>query len=111
MYFDQPNCTWCPTKGTEANSTGPDQTPQNAASDQGLHLLHTGVSIRNIVKPKKYTWHTLHDKWTRSIYKDGSVCVAFNTFSVISRRSLVARGSPMLTFIVLPHLSIMPKDT
>ena len=27
-------------KGTEANSVVPDQTPQNAASDQGLHCLH-----------------------------------------------------------------------
>ena len=29
--------------------------------------------------------------------------VAFNKFSVISRRCLVATGSSMLTFIVLPH--------
>ena len=29
--------------------------------------------------------------------------VAFNNFSVISRRCLVATGSSMLTFIVLPH--------
>ena len=29
--------------------------------------------------------------------------VAFNNFSVISRGCLVATGSPMLTFIVLPH--------
>ena len=35
--------------------------------------------------------------------------VAFNNFSVISRRFLVATGSSMLTFIVLPHWSIMPK--
>ena len=27
-------------KGTLANSTDPDQTPQNAASYQGLHRLH-----------------------------------------------------------------------
>ena len=32
-------------------------------------------------------------------------------FSVISRRCLVATGSSMLTFIVLPHWSIMPRDT
>ena len=32
--------------------------------------------------------------------------VAFNNFSVISRRCLVATGSSMLTFIVLPHWSI-----
>ena len=29
--------------------------------------------------------------------------VAFNKFSVISRRCLVVTGSSMLTFIVLPH--------
>ena len=47
----------------------------------------------------------------------GSVCccclfgfnVAFNNFSVISERWLVATGSSMLTFIVLPHWSIMPQ--
>ena len=33
--------------------------------------------------------------------------VAFNNFSVISRRYLVATGSSMLTFTVLPHWSIM----
>ena len=27
-------------KGTLANSADPDQTPQNAASDQGLHCMH-----------------------------------------------------------------------
>ena len=29
-----------PIKGTFANSVDPDQTPQNAASDQDLHSLH-----------------------------------------------------------------------
>ena len=28
-----------PPKGTLANSADPDQTPQNAASDPGLHCL------------------------------------------------------------------------
>ena len=46
------------------------------------------------------------------IEDDVCVCVfgfnvAFNNFSVISRRCLVATGSSMLTFIVLPHRSIM----
>ena len=31
--------------------------PQNAASDQGLHCLLTGISIRNRIKMKKYTRH------------------------------------------------------
>ena len=29
-----------PIKGTLANSVHPDQTPQNAVSDQGVHCLH-----------------------------------------------------------------------
>ena len=29
----------------QANSADPDQTPQNTASDQGLHCLLTGISI------------------------------------------------------------------
>ena len=36
MYF----YTTCSIKGTLANNVDPDQTPQNAASDQGLHCLH-----------------------------------------------------------------------
>ena len=35
--------------------------------------------------------------------------ISFNNFSVISRQSLIATGSSMLTFIVLPHWSIMPQ--
>ena len=35
--------------------------------------------------------------------------VAFNNFSVISRRCLVVTGSSMLTFIVLPHWCIMSQ--
>ena len=35
--------------------------------------------------------------------------VAFNNFSVISRRCLVATRSSMLTVIVLPHWRIMPQ--
>ena len=34
---------------------------------------------------------------------------AFNTFSDISRLCLVATGSSVLTFTVLPHRSIMPQ--
>ena len=32
-----------PKKGAKANSADPDQTPQNAASDQGLHYLHRTI--------------------------------------------------------------------
>ena len=33
-------------KGSKANSAEPDQTPHTVASDQGLHCLLTGFSIR-----------------------------------------------------------------
>ena len=32
-------------KGTLANSMDPDQTPQNAVSDQGLHCLQLGWEL------------------------------------------------------------------
>ena len=39
-----------PIKGTPANSVDPDQTPQNAASDEGLHcLLYIQKFLRNII--------------------------------------------------------------
>ena len=44
--------TWSPIKGTLANSVDPDQTPQNAASDQGLHCLHLVQEFLSIVKPQ-----------------------------------------------------------
>ena len=34
-----------------------DKTPQNLASDQGLHCLLTGISIRNRIKMEKYIRH------------------------------------------------------
>ena len=54
------------------------------------------------------------ETWVRSFEPEMCVCVfglnvAFNYFSVISRRCLVATGSSMLTFIVLPHWSIMSQ--
>ena len=38
-----------------ANSADPVQTPRNAASDQGLHYLLTGMSMQNTVKVKLFT--------------------------------------------------------
>ena len=35
------------------NNTDPNQTPHNVASDQGVHCLVTGVSIKNIIKATK----------------------------------------------------------
>ena len=43
----------------DLGSVDPDQTPQNAASDQGLHCLHTGISIKNKIRMQKYTRHAL----------------------------------------------------
>ena len=40
MLFLNPLVPSASIKGTLANSADPDQTPQNAASDQGLHRLH-----------------------------------------------------------------------
>ena len=40
------------------NSADPDEMPQNAASDQGLHCFLTGICVGNIIrKKKKYTRH------------------------------------------------------
>ena len=36
MFF---TVVWIPVKGYLANNADPDRTPQNAASDQGLHCL------------------------------------------------------------------------
>ena len=38
-----------PIKGTLANSVDLDQTPQNAASDQGHHCLHLGKELCDIM--------------------------------------------------------------
>ena len=42
-------------------------------SDQCLYCLHTGISIENKIKMKKYTSHPLNEKWTHPINKDGMV--------------------------------------
>ena len=39
-------------KGTLANSEDPDQTPQNAASDQDLHCLHPGFVLNLEISTK-----------------------------------------------------------
>ena len=80
-----------------------------------------------LTKKKKHEYLIEHEHKTPILYTSSSlspvknhcqmcvcVCVfgfnvAFDNFSVISRRCLVARGSSVLTFIVLPHRSIMPR--
>ena len=43
------------------------------ASNQGLHCLFTGSSIKNRIKIKKHTRNPLNEKWTRPLNKDGIV--------------------------------------
>ena len=62
-----------PKMGTQANSADPDQTPHNAASDQGLHCLLTAIFVLNQINLKKYTLYPLSSKWTLPIYKSGKV--------------------------------------
>ena len=65
LFFTRNNTLWTlrgykhsvPFFWTQANSADPDRTPQNAATDQGLHCLHTGISIKSRIKMKKYTRH------------------------------------------------------
>ena len=44
----RPNPVW----RTQANIADPVQTPQNAASDQGLHCLLTDISMQNTITMK-----------------------------------------------------------
>ena len=45
----------------------------NVAYDQGLHCLHTGISIKNEIEMKKDTKHLLNWKRTHPINKDERV--------------------------------------
>ena len=70
------------------NGADPYQTPQNVASDQGLHSLPTGNYIRNRIKMIQDTWQPLNDKMTSLIAKD---CIFlrkiwFNRFTVCAKR-------------------------
>ena len=53
------------------NSAEPDQTPQNAASDQCLHCLHTERSIEIGIKMKNTTQKPLKWKCTGLMDKIG----------------------------------------
>ena len=52
MALYSPFHDWNPILRTDANSLAPVQTPQNVASDQGLHCLLTGNSCQITVKNK-----------------------------------------------------------
>ena len=62
------------------NGADPDQTPQNVASDQGLHSLLTGNYIRNRIKMIQDIWQPLTDKWTRLTAKD---CIFLRKYGLI----------------------------
>ena len=53
--------------GTLANSAEPDQTPQNAASDQVFHCLFTECPMKMLLKTKNTTQQPLKRKWTGPI--------------------------------------------
>ena len=53
FFLTHSNLEWKSVKGSEANSADPDQMPHNVASDQDLHCLITGLSIRNRIKATK----------------------------------------------------------
>ena len=53
-----------PFCGAWANSGDPDQTPQNAASDQGLNCFLAENSIEIWIKMKNSTQQPFKRKWT-----------------------------------------------
>ena len=61
--------------------------------------------------------HPTSEKQLKVVFENVVCCclfgfnIAFNNFSVISQRCLIATGSSMLTFIVLPHWSYHAPDT
>ena len=56
-----------PGDAINPNCVEPDQTQQNATSDQGLHSLLTGNYIRNRIKMKQDTRQPLNDKLSQLI--------------------------------------------
>ena len=50
-----------------ANRAKPDQTPQNAASDQVLHCLLTEVSFKIIIKMKIRVF--VAEKWIEKVFE------------------------------------------
>ena len=54
-----------------------DQTPQNAASDQGLHCALTECSIKIWIKIKSISQQPLKWEWTGPIVKNGKSHLAW----------------------------------
>ena len=57
-------------------SADPEQTPQNMASDQGLHCLLTECPIKMLLKMKNSIQQTLKWKWTGPIDNSGKFHLA-----------------------------------
>ena len=53
VTFLNPLYTGHPKRCTSAHNADPDQMPHNVASDQGLHCLLTGFTIKNRIKAIK----------------------------------------------------------
>ena len=70
---------------------------------------HEGELSLNVPSIYDSIYEPPHGKTSKMCVFVFGLNVAFNNFSVISRRCLVATGSSMLTFIVLPHWSIMSQ--
>ena len=49
-----------PFYGTSADSTKPDQTPQNVASDQVMHCFLAGCTLKNLNEIEAYYPATLN---------------------------------------------------
>ena len=81
------------------NRADPDQTPQNMASNQGLHSLLTGNFIRNRIKMIQDTWQPLNDKMTSHIAKD---CIFIRKYGLIV--SLAVQNGFKSAFLVVLSL-------
>ena len=95
------------------NGADHDQTPQNVASDQGLHSLLTGNYIRNRIKMIQDTWQPLNDKMTSLITKD---CIFLRKYRLIVSLSMQnGFKSAFLVVLSLPrqrsHYNCVAFDT
>ena len=72
--YNQPTVANRPFYGASASCTDPDQTPQNAASDQVLHSLLTEYTCTEVWMELKLTTYKQHlnSKWISSIAMVGT---------------------------------------
>ena len=81
------------------NGADLDQTPQNVASDQGLHSLLTGNYIRNRIKMIQDTWQPLNDKMTSLIAKDCTFLRKYGLIVSLSVQNGFSRRSKSATIV------------